>query len=79
MDTVQVREALSAAHLVASILPSISPRERQRRATMQHDLSMGEALDRYLENRPDLESHSQSLRQLADQLEHDLDMQGDQG
>ncbi len=75
LDTVRVGEALASAHVVASLLPTVVPLERQRRATMEHDLSTMEALDRYLQNRPELESHAQPLKQLALELERELDMQ----
>ena len=50
----------------------MAPRERHRRATLRQDLSTREALDKYLENRPDLEPHAASLRQLAQVLEADV-------
>ena len=72
LDTTRIREALAPAHVVAGLIPTVAPRERHRRATLRQDLSTREALDKYLENRPDLEPHAASLRQLAQVLEADV-------
>jgi DNA repair protein SbcD/Mre11 len=75
LDPARLRLALEPAHVVAGLLPAIAPRERQRRAGLHGDLSTAEALDRYLENRPDLASHHQPLRQLAAEIERDLELE----
>lgn len=74
LDLTRIRTALQSAHVVAGLLPVIAPRERQRRAGVQGDLSTGQALDRYLENRPDLSAHHAALRRLAADLERDLEL-----
>lgn len=80
VDTDRVRRAVDAAgaHHVAAIAPTTSTTERQRRASVPQDAGTEVALDRYIDNRPELENHRDSLKKLAVQLEQELDMEADQ-
>jgi exonuclease SbcD len=74
VDTTQVRRHLddAGAHHVAAIAPTVAPKERNRRAGVAQDAATSEALERYIDNRPELEPHRQDLARLAGQLERDL-------
>jgi DNA repair protein SbcD/Mre11 len=76
VDTDQVRRALdeTGVHHVAAITPNAAPKERQRRAAIPQDAGTILALDRYIDNRPELEPHREDLRRYAQQLERDLAM-----
>jgi exonuclease SbcD len=81
IDTAAIRRALgeSGVHHVAIIAPNITPRERQRRSAVPQDAGTGFALERFIDNRPDLQPHREDLRRYAVQLERDLtlDARGD--
>lgn len=72
VDTERVRRALAGAHAIAAVAPVPLPRERQRRASVPQDASVDVALDRFIDNQPDLEPHRQALRQWARLLEQEL-------
>ncbi|MDA0335503.1 MAG: exonuclease SbcCD subunit D [bacterium] len=76
LDTNVIRQALdeAQAHHVAGITPTIVVKERQRRSSIPQDADTGLALDRYIDNRPELEPHRESLRRYAQKLEQDLAM-----
>jgi DNA repair protein SbcD/Mre11 len=73
IDLERVQQALEAAHFVAGIHPRLAPRVRQRRVEVTEDLGIHDALDRYIENRPDLHGQRQVLLQRAAELENELD------
>lgn len=74
VDTDRVRRALDAggAHHVAAIAPTTAIAQRQRRSAIPQDAGTDVALDRYIDNRPELEKHRDSLKQIALQLEREL-------
>lgn len=72
VQTERVRRALGEAHAIASIAPVVVPRERQRRASVPHDARPPVALDRFIDNRPDLHAHRDALRERARALEAEL-------
>ena len=74
VDTDCVHRALEAAgaHYVAAIAPTAVPKERLRRVAVPQDASTAFALERFIDNRPDLEPHREILTRHALQLERDL-------
>ena len=74
VDSNRVRLALdeAGAHHVAAITPAAPQIERQRRIAIPQDAGTSLALDRYIDNRPELEPHRDSLKRYAMQLERDL-------
>ena len=74
VDLLQVRQALAAAHHIASIQPRFATVERQRRAEINEELGLGDALDRYIDNSDELHEHRQELKNHALQLERDLEL-----
>lgn len=76
VDSTAVRRALhtAGAHTVAAIVPTATPRERQRRAGIAQDAGTDVALQRYIDNRQDLEPHRDELQRLAAQLERDVQL-----
>ena len=75
LDVDRVRRALDAAgaHVVAAITPRPVPQERQRRAAIAQDATVDDALERYIDNRPDLDTHRDALRRYAAILERELE------
>ena len=76
LDLKQIHEALADAFLVAGIVPRAQPQERLRRAGVSEDLGLTDALDRYIENNPDLESSKEDLKTYAVALERELEGEG---
>ena len=80
VDLQQVRQALEPAFHVASIQPRFAPEVRQRRAEISEEAGLGDALDRYIDNSPDLQEHRSELKNYALHLERDLEAgQRDEG
>ena len=80
IDLDRVQEALEPAYFVAGIHPRVAPKVRQRRVDVSEDLGIRDALDRYIENRPDLHDRRDLLLQRAAELETELEMlPGDEG
>jgi len=73
LDLKRVHEALMDAFLIAGIVPRAQPQERLRRADVSEDLGLSDALDRYIENNPDLESLKEDLKTYAITLERELE------
>lgn len=74
IDSNRVRLALdeAGAHHVAAITPLATQNERQRRVSIPQDADTSVALDRYIDNRPELEPHRSSLKRYAMELEREL-------
>jgi exonuclease SbcD len=81
VDTDSVRRALEAAgaHYVAAIAAAAVPKERLRRVAVPQDASTALALERFIDNRPDLEPHREILERYALQLERDLSLAAVEG
>lgn len=73
LDLKRIHEALNDAFLVAGIIPRTQPRERLRRAEVSEELGLSDALDRYIENNPDLEPSKEDLKAYAVGLERELE------
>ena len=74
VDLQQVRQALEPAFHIAAIQPRFAPTERQRRTGVSEDLGLRDALDRYIDNNPDLQNHREDLKTRALQLEHECEL-----
>ena len=73
LDTARLRAALATAHHVAAITPRYGEHaEPQRRAALSEETSVGEALDRYLDNQPSLQDERSPLKEYASRLEKEL-------
>ena len=75
LDLKAVREALEGAHCLAGIAPRTPPRTRERRAAVTEHMDLTQALERYLENNPDLAPHAGDLKSCALELARELDGQ----
>ena len=73
VDLQQVRQALEPAFHVASIQPRFAPQEIQRRAEISEEAELGDALDRYIDNNSDLQTHRSELKNYALHLERELE------
>ena len=74
LDANRIRAALTAAHCVAAITPHYSDADEiQRRASLGEEVAVDEALDRYLDNQPALQSQRASLKEYAGRLEKELE------
>lgn len=73
VETPRLHEALNAAHYLAGIHPRIAPRERKSRSQVTEDLSIRDALDKYIDNHDDLKGEREALLTRAAQLEALLD------
>jgi exonuclease SbcD len=74
IDLERVHQALAPAFHIAGILPRVAATERLRRTAITEDLGLREALDKYIENNPDLEEHCDVLRRYALDLEKELEL-----
>jgi exonuclease SbcD len=74
VDLQRVRQALAAAYHIASIQPRFATVERQRRSEINEELQLGDALDRYIDNSPDLHERRQELKDHALRLERKLEL-----
>ncbi len=75
IDLQRVRQALKPAFHVASIQPRFAPEKTQRRAEISPEAELGDALDRYINNNPDLREHQHrsELKNHALRLERALE------
>lgn len=73
VDLNQVRAALAPAFHLAGLLSKAAPAARLRRAAIDRNLGLPEALDRYLDNRPELQGHRETLQGYARELERELE------
>ena len=74
VDLQQIRQALEPAFHIAAIQPRFAPTERQRRTGVSEDLGLSDALDRYIDNNPDLQDHREELKTRALQLERECEL-----
>lgn len=72
VDLKKVRAALEPAFLVTSIVRKTEGAQRVRRVQVSENLSMLEALDKYIFNHPDLEPLAEDLKTYAARLEQEL-------
>jgi exonuclease SbcD len=77
VDLARVRAALEPAFHLAGILPRLTVAPRLRRAAMDRELGLPQALDRYIDNNPDLHCQRRTLQHYALQLDQELEA-GDQ-
>jgi exonuclease SbcD len=73
VDLARVRTALAPAFHLAGILPRISTPTRLRRATVDRELDLPQALDRYIDNQPGLHGQRDILKNYALQLLQELE------
>lgn len=73
VDLTRVRVALAPAYHLAGILPRLITPTRLRRATVDRELDLPQALDRYIDNQPDLHSQRETLQRYALQLHQELE------
>ncbi len=73
VDLARVRVALAAAHHLAGILPRLVTATRMRRATVDRELDLSQALDRYIDNLPELHDQRHALQQYAGRLRQELE------
>lgn len=75
IDLQRVRQALKPAFHVASIQPRFAPEKLQRRAEINPEAELGDALDHYIDNNPDLREHPHrsELKNYALRLERTLE------
>ena len=71
VDVRRIREALGAAHAVASIERTVDPAERQRRTVVTREASLQEAMQHYVAQRDDLASLKDDLVRAALELEQE--------
>ncbi|MBI4551161.1 MAG: exonuclease SbcCD subunit D [Candidatus Latescibacteria bacterium] len=73
IDLRALRAGLDQAFLVASIVRKTETPQRIRRAAVSEELSCLDALDRYFENNPDLESYAADMKRCAQLLQRELE------
>ncbi|MCC7264254.1 MAG: exonuclease SbcCD subunit D [Candidatus Latescibacteria bacterium] len=73
VDLARVRAALAPTHHLAGILPRLVTPTRLRRATVDRELDLSQALDRYIDNLPELQGQRQTLQQYAGRLRQELE------
>ncbi|GAG57656.1 unnamed protein product, partial [marine sediment metagenome] len=73
LDFKRINSALEGAFLVTSIAKKSKPVERVKRAEISEDLGMLEAMDKYIQNSPDLVPLSEELKTYAQKLEQELE------
>jgi exonuclease SbcD len=73
VDTRRLREALSAAHAVASLERDVDPAERERRTVVTRDSTLEDALRQYVAQREELASIEDDLVEAALDLEGEYD------
>jgi exonuclease SbcD len=74
MDFKRINSALEGAFLVTTIAKKSKPEERRKRVEeITEDLGMLEAMDKYIQNNPDLVSLSEELKTYAQELEKEFE------
>jgi len=73
LDMGRLRAALRPAHHVAGLVPKAPPRVLPRRAGASENMSVAEALDRYIDNDPGLAPERATLQRAAAGLKAELD------
>ena len=74
VDLEQIHQALAPAFYIAGIQPKTAPTTRLRRVAISEELGLQDALDRYIDNIPDLQGHRDTLQRYARDLEQELDL-----
>lgn len=77
VDLARVRAALAPAFHLAGILPRLTAPTRLRRAAVDRELDLSQALDRYIDNHPGLHGQREILQSYALALRQELEA-GDQ-
>lgn len=72
VDLKRVRAALEPAFLITGITRKTDDVKRSRRVSISENLGMLEALDKYIFNNPELQSHAEDLKRYAARLEQEL-------
>jgi hypothetical protein len=74
MDFKRINSALEGAFLVTTIAKKSKPEERRKRVEeITEDLGMLEAMDKYIQNNPDLVPLSEELKTYAQELENEFE------
>lgn len=74
MDFKRINSALEGAFLVTTIAKKSKPEERRKRVEeITEDLGMLEAMDKYIQNNPDLVSLAEELKTYAQELEKEFE------
>ena len=73
LDFRRINSTLEQAFLVTAIAKKSKPVERLQRAEISEDLGMLEAMDKYIQNSPDLVPLSEELKTYALELEKELE------
>jgi len=73
LDFKRINSALEGAFLVSAIAKKSKPLERLQRTEISEDLGMLEAMDKYIQNSPDLVPLSKELKTYAQELEKELE------
>lgn len=74
LDSQRILGALQAAYHVAGIFPKRRALERQRRASVSEEMLLTQALDRYIDNTPELVEIRSELQKYAAELERQLEL-----
>ena len=72
IDMGLVGGTVQSAHFFAGVFPIRPPTQRQRRSTVTEEMGMPEALNRYIDNLPQLHSQRHRLLEYAALIEADL-------
>jgi len=73
LDFKRINSALEEAFLVSVIAKKSKPVERLKRAEISEDLGMLAAMDKYIQNSPELVPLSEELKTYAQELERELE------
>ena len=73
LDFKRINSALERAFLVTTIAKKSKPMERLQRTEITENLGMLEAMDKYIQNSPDLIPLSEELKTYAQELEKELE------
>lgn len=73
LDFKKINSALEKAFLVTAIAKKSKAVERVKRAEISEDLGMLEAMDKYIQNSPELVPFSEELKTYAQKLEKELE------
>lgn len=76
VDVKRIQEALAGAHVVAAVERTVEKAERQRRTVVTRELSLRDAMERYVAQRDDLAAVADALVREGLALEAELDGDG---
>jgi len=77
LDFKKINAALDSAFLVAAITRRNKPVEKRKRTEISEDLSMSEAMEKYIHNNPHLANIGEELKNYALKLEDELETNQD--